>query len=199
MNKITAILSLDIETSGCNLVENGIISIGYCLGDLDGNVLKKGRFGFDLEDKTFEERCYTQFWANNLEILKTLKSEAKPIKEQLLNFIKLVDEFDEKYDLRIISDNKDFDLGFINYYLAKYLNRNPLNYKLGTHYRNTYDTDSYSRGVLNLNYENPWTSDKDIMEKFNFTVDCLHNHYPDDDAEYIFKFHLNLIKKLNNY
>lgn len=193
------ILSIDIETSGCNVIKNGIISIGYCFGDLKGNVLKKGRLSMNLEDNLeFEERCFTQFWSKNLEILTNLQNEAKPIREQLNKFVQMLDDYDKIYDLRIISDNKDFDLGFINYYLAKYLDRNPLHYKLNEEYRSTYDTNSYSRGVLRMTYEDSRITDETIMEKFNFTIDnCVHNHYPDDDAEYIYKFHLNLINKIN--
>lgn len=197
--KPLAILCFDIETSGSNIINNAILSIGYCLGDQNGNILKKDRFSFEMDSEhCFEERCYKDFWSKNMDILKTLQDEAKPIKEQLLNFITLVDKFDDEYDLRIISDFKDFDLAFVNYYLVKYLNRRPLNYKFGsTEYRCTYDTDSYSRGAMKMNYQDPWTSDKTIMEQLNFTTGCNPTHLPDDDAEYIYKFHINLINKIN--
>lgn len=197
MTKDIEIFSIDIETSGCNLISNGIISIGYCLGDVSGNVVEKERISFCLENMVFEQRCYDEFWSKNYDILHVLQLEAKPILQQIKKFADKLDEFDSKYDLRIISDNKDFDLAFINYYFAKYLDRKPINYKFGSNeYRPTYDTDSYSRGVMQMNYDNIWTSDKTLMEKFNFNIECIHSHYPDDDAEYIYKYHTSLINKL---
>jgi len=43
-----------------------------------------------------------------------------------------------------------FDVGFINYYLATFLGRNPLTYDSFGKYRPIFDTDCYTRGVLHM-------------------------------------------------
>lgn len=89
---------------------------------------------------------------------------------------------------------------FINYYFNNYLDRLPINYILddGSKYRSIFGTDSYARGVLHQNYDVPWTLDKHIAEKFNIRVENTHTltHLPDDYAEYIYRFHLALVNKL---
>lgn len=201
MSKQIVIMAIDIEASGQNVIKNGILSIGYYVGDCYGNKIIKGRFSFQLEkEMVFEKRCVDEFWKNHIDVLDVLQQEAQPIKEQISNFINLVDNLDEQYNLMIISDNKDFDIGFINYYLAKYLDRNPLNFKFGNgEYRQIYDTDSYSRGAAMMDYTKPWTSDKDIMKMLNFEVNKTMTHFPDDDAEYIYTFHTTSIKKLREF
>jgi DNA polymerase III epsilon subunit-like protein len=192
------LLALDIETTGANLIHNAMIAIGFCLGDPLGNVIEKGRFCFAMEKHhVYEKRALTEFWDHHKDILEIITKEARPIESEIKRFADILDGFDKKYDLRIITDNPQFDVGFINYYFAKYLNRNPISYKFGTIYRPIYDTDSYSRGVLKMGYKSMWTDDKFISEKFQLQVTAKPTHLPDDDAEYIYKFHTSLTNKLN--
>jgi hypothetical protein len=78
---------------------------------------------------------------------------------QTLNYWKNL--HDLEYDVMIVSDNASFDFGFINYYLAKYMSRRPLNYKFGhpDGYRTLCDTDSYNSDAAKLP---PGSRDADV-------------------------------------
>jgi hypothetical protein len=195
--KQIAIFALDIETNGPNMFEHEIISIGYCLGDVHGNVIDRNRINFNFTT-AFSPSCWV-FWSKFHNVLTELKKDTLEPCEAIEKFINVLDQYDDMYDLRIITDNPSFDTSFINYYLNKYLNRNPINYIKGDgdRYRCIFDTDSYSRGVLGMDYTNPWTSDSVVIKKFGLEFDAKHSHFPDEDAEYIYKFHLSLVNKLN--
>ena len=194
--KSIAILSLDIETNGPDLLKHEIISIGYCVGDLVGNVINKERINFKY-DTVFEPDCW-KFWSKYLSVLDKLKEGQLTPYDAINKFIIMVDELDTKYDLRIITDNPSFDISFINYYLNKYLGRLPITYihGIGHKYRCIFDTDSFARGALHQNYADPWTSDSKVTETFGLTLDASHSHFPDDDAEYIYKLHIALVNRL---
>ena len=44
-----AILALDIETTGPNMITNWMNCLGFCLGDQKGDVLEYGRFSMKAE------------------------------------------------------------------------------------------------------------------------------------------------------
>lgn len=196
MSKQIAILAIDIETNGPQMMKNEIISIGYCLGDTEGNILRKRRINFHFTSE-FERSCRV-FWNKQSNILLELQRDQLENSLAIQTFIDDVDNFDGLYDLRIISDNPSYDLSFLNFYMSKYLDRLPINYihNNGDSYRCIFCTDSYSRGVLGSDYTNPWTYDSDIIGKHKLLIDSKHSHYPDDDAEYIYQLHTALIKKL---
>jgi hypothetical protein len=195
----TVILAIDIETTGPNFVKNGIISIGYCAGYLDGNVILKNRISLDISCKEFDSNCENNFWKEHQALLKTLKKESVGIIKGLTKFISDIDDLDSKYNLIIISDFPLYDIGFINYYLAQYINRAPLQHKFGDtkNYRPIYDTDGYSRGLLHLKYDSVWVYDSDVSNLLGFQIDKnLYTHLPDEDAYYIYRFHTNVIAKV---
>ena len=74
----------------------------------------------------------------------------------------------------------------------------PINfiYGDGDKFRHVYDTDCYTRGVLGLKYDVKLTNDDDIITKFGLKIDAEHNHLPDDDAEYIYLLHMNIINNI---
>jgi hypothetical protein len=197
MNKLITLCAIDIETSGPNLIKNGILSIGVCAGSIQGNIIIKKRFDIKLDqNQEYDKDTYEQFWSKNLEVLYEInKSPMNPL-DGITEFIKLIDNLDEKYKLIIISDCVSFDIGFINYYLAKYLNRKPLTYDYKGVFRPIYDTDSFSRGVVGASYNKIYTDDNRIMKKLNFTVkkNSL-SHMPDNDAEYIYNMHRSVLIK----
>jgi DNA polymerase III epsilon subunit-like protein len=193
-----AVLALDIETTGPNMIHHGMIAIGYCLGDINNNVIESGRFCIQLDkDQDYDAKTWTRFWSKHQDILEIIKKEARPPKEQMMKFAKFIDALDDKYNLRIITDNPSFDVAFINYYLAKYTNKDSINYRYEKEYRPIIDTDSYSRGLLKKTYITEWVSDSDMMKQLNITVDAKTTHLPDEDATYIYKFHTKLISILS--
>jgi DNA polymerase III epsilon subunit-like protein len=197
----TILCSIDIETSGPNIIKNGIISIGYCIGSLHGKLLIKKRINMKLDDDcTFDNDTLQNFWMKHLPILEKLRENQVSPKDGMTEFTKDIDEYDSKYKLVIISDNVSFDISFVNYYLAKYLDRKPLSYKLNKYYRSIYDTDSYSRGILNQSYDNLNVKDYELIKKYKITIKSNKEqaHYPDDDAYYIYELHRKIVLAVNN-
>jgi hypothetical protein len=195
-NKIKLVLSVDIETSGCNVVEHGILAIGYCVGDLDGNVLFKDRINMMLDDGCyFEERCVKEFWSKYPDVLKTIQTDAVGPHVGIRAFVDFVYDLEEQYDLIIISDNPVFDIGFLNYYMAKYLKVRPLSYTSTGSYRPIFDTDCYTRGVLRSNYDDLWTYDSNVIKALGIELqpNILHNHLPENDAEYVYFLHIAVV------
>ncbi|XWV25552.1 hypothetical protein QJ856_gp0202 [Tupanvirus deep ocean] len=198
VTKQIVLFAIDIETNGPNMFRHEIISIGYCVGNMDGVILEKNRINFKFTS-AFSDSCWN-FWSKYTDVLDVLKRDAVEPQIAIRKFIDILDQYDDVYDVRIITDNPSYDTSFINFYLNRYLDRNPINYIKGNddQYRCIFDTDSYSRGVLRMDYINPWISDSDVIKKLDLKFDANHSHYPDEDAEYIYKFHLALINKLNH-
>jgi DNA polymerase III epsilon subunit-like protein len=198
-NKQTILCSIDIETSGPNMIKNGILSIGICAGTINGTIIIKKRFDLKLDDNiTFDKNTFDNFWKKNLRVLNEIQQNPIDSKNGITQFINLIDKLDKEYVVIIISDCVTFDIGFINYYLAKYLDRNPLTYKFSTEFRPVYDTDSYARGFLKKDYKNIYTLDTDIMKKLNIQISINKKlqHLPEVDAEYNYNLHrMILIKK----
>ncbi|XWV26889.1 hypothetical protein QJ857_gp0161 [Tupanvirus soda lake] len=196
--KQIVLFAIDIETNGPNMFQHEIISIGYCVGNINGKVFEKHRINFKYTS-AFSDSCW-KFWSKFADVLNDLKKDALEPQLAIKEFIDVLDRYDDAYDVRIITDNPSYDTSFINFYLNRYLNRNPINYIKGNddQYRCIFDTDSYSRGALKMDYTNPWIHDGNIIKKLNLNFDANHSHYPDEDAEYIYKFHLALIKKISH-
>jgi len=198
MNKDYPILcAIDIETSGPNILKHSIISIGYCIGNIIGQIYLKKRINIKTDNIIYDPET-EKFWNKHIGILELLKVNQFTSQEAMTEFIKDIDRFDMTGKLIIISDNITFDLGFINYYLAKYLDRLPLTYKLGKEFRPVYDIDSYARGLLKKDYQTIWTNDLELEKKLKFkikrNIELIHT--PDNDAEYLYNLHrLTLLHK----
>lgn len=203
---------IDIECRGDDMIRNGIVSIGVCVGSSTSvEVIEKRRFDLlplDYIEKTgnairvyhqdFEDRCMDEFWSKRLDQLKTMQENAVDPLEAIRAFRAFIDKYDDGISYRavICGDATGFDFAMINYYLAR-AQLSPLWRSATSQYRPTNDTDSYSRGVLNLDYSEPWVYDSDLISKFSLAADQEnHDHMPENDAEYIYRFHTELITKL---
>lgn len=198
-SKPIILCAIDIETSGPKLIKNGILSIGICAGSVTGSILIKKRFDLKLdEEQEYDIECYEKFWKKNLNVLEEIKKNSIHPKDAMTNFMKLIDYLDEKYQLIIISDCVTFDIGFVNYYLSKYLDRKPLTYNIKGEFRPVYDTDCYSRGAVGASYRNIYTDDTIVMKSLKFSISRNGiAHMPEDDAEYIYNMHrMVLIKNM---
>lgn len=194
--KDIAIFAVDIETSGPSFSRNGIIAIGYCVGLLDGTVISKKRICMDLpENSCFNERCWTTFWNFQQDILKELQQNTVTPELGIREFSNDLHIFEQLYNLKIVSDNPVFDIGFINYYLDKYLNDKPMYYtRDGLTYRTVYDMNSYNFGVCHQRYDQPTIEDSEIIEKFGIDLNnVIHDHRPENDAHYIYEFHRQMM------
>jgi len=196
-----AIFAIDIETRGQGPVSHGLISIGVCVGSTTAEkVIDKRRFDFlPLTDQQMEKRCWDEFWSVNQPQLKKLKQNAQDPIKQIKAFRTFLDEIDQRFDsVYILSDNPGFDFGVINYYLdlAKL---SVLNYKQTKdgklEYRNNHDADSYARGKLSYGFDQQWISNEDVVKVVgaNHLNTKDHDHMPENDAEFIYKLHYNVV------
>lgn len=221
-------VSIDIESRGDDLIKHGILSIGYCVGRLDREeVLDRGRISLNPltylsyeETKTcapqelvtarktqqFEQRCLEEFWLNEdknpggKQKLQILMAEGVDPIIGIKKFRDLLDSYDDgvNFQAKIISDNIIFDGGWIDYYLSL-AGFGRLQHDVNGRYRRVFDTVDYRRGVCRMDYGDKWMNEKQIIAHFGLTVNPDdHTHMPDDDAEYIYRFHVQLVNKINN-
>lgn len=190
------IFAFDIETNGALLGRNEILSAGYVFGDKHGNISEKGRVDFK-STTDFEKRCYDEFWSKYLDLYNELQKNALPQAEATRMFADVVDSHEKKNPLRVITDFAAFDPCWISWNFSKYLDRLPLYYTHDLKFRPIFDIDSYTRGVLKMDYENQWTDDNVIIKKYDLKLTPLEPHYPENDAQKIYELHIQLINKLN--
>lgn len=138
--KEKVILAIDLETSGGLVTKNGIVAVGWCAGDMKGNVLSIGRVCMDPAEvgRTWEDRCLREYWnakdkdgkQPQLEQKVQFLKEAVPTKEAMTKFAKQVDELDTMYDVTVVMDNPAFDGGFLAVYYSEFLDRLSISHKL---------------------------------------------------------------------
>lgn len=204
-------------TGNADVTKYGIIALGIFIGDLKGNKLHKSRIHFNTEqeykydydtmlslfifmiigflfknvvfpfllilfyldklivvvdpEKIMEERCLRQFWDKHQDKLKEFKQNTLTRTCAIDSFLNILREYDSKYNVEIVSDNPSFDISFINYYIGKY----STNTNLPLHFNSI--TNEY-RGINDI-YEYNLKIDKEVEVK--------HDHYPENDAEYIYR------------
>lgn len=192
--KPVAILAIDIETSGPRPSKDFILSIGWCLGTTDGRIIDNSRIDFKPPlDATFDQFTFDNFWKNHRTKLSTFTTTGRNHVTAISDFATVIDTFDGEYDLRIITDNPAFDMGFINYAFDIHLNRLPITYLLNDqrYYRPIFDTDSFNRAFLGQQHDQMWTSDSDVIAKLGSEIDVAdHDHWPENDARHIYKLHV---------
>ncbi|MCK4501111.1 hypothetical protein KAU11_11490 [Candidatus Babeliales bacterium] len=200
-SKGVVVFALDIEARGQGPKRHGIMSIGVCVGSTQENkVIHKERFDMlPLEGQEMEKRCDKEFWSNNVSQYYRLTKNGKAASIQIKTFRDLLDKCDREYDdVYVVCDNPGFDFGMINYYLD-YFQLPTLNYKINPSgslsYRNNHDSDSYSRAVLNYNFDEPWMSNKVLIGEIgaNELNADDHDHMPENDAEFLYKLHYSTV------
>ena len=193
-----AFLALDIETSGPSPVHHSILSIGWCLGDQDGNVLDNKRIDIKmLKIKGMHPYTLNTFWSEHSKTLDVITKNARHPSDAIYEFLQVLDAFDHVYDLRILTDNPSFDISFINAYVATYAQRIPINYRFGrdNEYRVIIDTDSFNRVFMTQPPSEMWTSDVDVGKCVGVEVSPS-DHLPEHDAKRIYELHCGVLKQL---
>ncbi|AYV79647.1 MAG: hypothetical protein Faunusvirus33_1 [Faunusvirus sp.] len=196
-----AYLAVDIETSGSCYAKHMIVSIGVFAGLSDGTKILKQRISLkEVDDKKFwESRCLKQFWSQkcNQENLLVFTAEAIDVKKGMADFMKIVDDLESLYKLRILSDNSSFDIAYLNYYIQHFLGRNPLCYmKDQETYRSIVDTHSFLRGVTFADHGRN-LSDEELIVKYGLAITAEHDHRPDNDAHHIFQVYTQMVTAIS--
>jgi hypothetical protein len=208
MEKPIALLAIDIETSGGSILKNYILSIGWCLGDLNGKVIDCRRIDFQpIEGRIFDTFVYDSFWKGHSNILNEILKNPKPPLQAITEFAAVLDGFESLYDLRIITDNPAFDLYFISYYFEFFLSRLPITRKFGRNelYRPVFDTDSFHRGFIHQDYQIPFTSDGNVVQLLASLKTIISpessssygNHLPENDARHIYALHTDVLRAIS--
>jgi hypothetical protein len=157
-----------------------------------------------VKTQVFEERCLQEFWLNeekfpgNKAKMQTMMGEAVDAMDGIKAFRNVLDKWDDgvQWESKILSDNVVYDCGWINYYLSlagcRILALGPNN-----RYRRVFDTVDYRRGVCAMDYGDLWLNEREIIKLYDLDVDPdNHTHMPDDDAEYIAMYHIQLLNKV---
>ena len=197
-----------VDHSGLSTVHEMAYVLGENLvGKLDGSqeFIEFTEKAIDVvKTQVFEERCLQEFWLNeekfpgNKVKMHTMMSEAVPTIEGIRAFRAILDKWDDgvQWECKILSDNVVYDCGWLNYYLSlagcRILALGPNN-----RYRRVFDTVDYRRGVCAMDYGDLWLNEREIIKLYDLNVDPdKHTHFPDDDAEYIATFHIQLLNKV---
>lgn len=147
--------------------------------------------------QTFEERCQREFWSKHQDKLKVMQKNAIDPLVAIKQFRALLDRWDDKkrWEAVVISDNVTYDCRMINHYLSV-AGLKSLSYDSKGNYRPNFDTDCYARGVEKMTYESLWVNDSDLIKKYHLEVDTsAHDHFPENDAEVIYRLHVGLVQK----
>lgn len=190
-------------------IERDIIGIGAAVMDMDkSQVLESKLIKGYYPSRPMKERVWKEFWCHHQDILELLKVEveegptfeenqARMVRE-LLDFVINAERIANRLNKRfhIVSDNKLFDLGFMNQKIAKYYDEtfqlpySPLAFSQGEfiYLARVYETQSMQFGLLSQ-YDpeyaetNQWGFGERIRKLWavpDYPVE--HDHNPVNDA-----------------
>ena len=189
------IFAVDIELSGCRIDKDNIVAIGWCaIKATTGDTVDQGCVSLEPIPgrRLFEERCLKEFWSKNEALLKEFRRTAMTPMGGIANFFATLDILDKEYDVRIVTDNPCSDIAWIDYYGGRFLDRNPMCYRLNTsEWRPVYDTDSYARAAAKVPYRNAYTDNKGVISSLGIDAKSVPEatHHPTEDARAIAILH----------
>lgn len=189
---------VDVEARGKDILLNGLNCVGAVAGLLSRvELLHKCRFNLGpLDGQVYEERCISEFWYDKLHWKEEIDTNPIDPMVAIGKFRDALDNLDRQYNVVVVSDNSGFDIAYINYYLAQ-AKRPPLQYRANGSYRGSTDCYDFIRGKLDMNFDGE-LDQKAIIDKYQLPVDRrLHDHHPDNDAEYIYRFTVSLLAALD--
>jgi DNA polymerase III epsilon subunit-like protein len=159
-DKVVRYAVVDIETTGENMVRNGLVAFGVVIGNSKTGKIEDTFQVFVRplgDDYVWEQRCLDEFWHRNDEMKATKAAllsrawseEGKTTAEAMATFTAWVNdnrtpEFLES--LVFMSDTAGYDIGWLNYLLGM-CGLKSMNYIVGGQYRPIFDSTSFHRGV----------------------------------------------------
>lgn len=192
-------LAIDVEATGENYINNFMPCFGACIVDVkEQKVVDKFLVYFknsNQKEKSWDKRCLKEFWLKeeNKTIYKDMlqKMENEGISEQIgmSNFIKWVLKNSKKCEkLVVITDTGGFDVGWLNYYLSRYITEydTSMNYITGK-YQPIRDMSSFYMGIGKCTPNmSLWGSEKMALKGLGIKklpkFEVEHDHNPQNDA-----------------
>lgn len=125
--KTNAILSVDIEATGDSPCTSSCVMIGCVLlkdfgGKVDPNPNKQGEWLLDKKAWCIQEqpnrpryqKCWDQFWVNNMDVWKHIQDNAISPSEAMLEFDLWYREIIQKYNIKIVCKPASYDWQWVN-------------------------------------------------------------------------------------
>ena len=206
------LVSLDVEKAGMMPLKNPIVSIGHCVGDLDGNILDKGRHNMtvqwpvekdfktneadqttiDIKDSQkmdygdFEPICYEEFWSKQPPALIGLLQDTnrRSFNKCIRLFVNWLNALEQQYP----EDT----------HTIRFLSNNP-NYDFGAidsvlerevgrlparcSTSGKYRSCTNPKNMLDMLPDN-------LRATYDKKITAMHDHDPANDAEYVYRMYL---------
>lgn len=175
-------MGIDVEKAGRHR-KDSLLAIGVCIGDTEVGVRAKQTWCIGGPDnKRWEIRCMTEFWANQTELLKRIEKEGLPKAEALKGFEDFCKKWEKDNKVILVSDNPLFDGGAIDDALEELQEDHvPIHYTRDGRYRSVEDcSERYDGSGM------PWA----LLDGFLTNIGVSHDHYPENDAEKHFWTHM---------
>ena len=131
----------------------------------------KKRYTLKFDVNNFENACKTEFWDKPSQKEQLEQYSREMDEDAIKNFVDDMKYYDDIYDIRLVSDFNEFDIGWVNYYLCKE-GFYPVNYVNQKFKRITIHTSSYYRCVRDnadetkSNTNNAWGCEDYVKELF---------------------------------
>jgi hypothetical protein len=210
---------VDIETTGENMVKNGLIAFGVAIGNAQTGLIEDTFQVFVRpvggDDYVWEQRCVDEFWHRNDEMKETKAALLKKVAEEGKSTFAAMSEFEHWVNdgrtpefldsLVFISDTAGYDIGWLNYLLGS-CGMKSMNYIVGGSYRPIFDSSSFHRGIAcKLPSDGMWGAESAAYAALKAPGDMnpfAANHMPVDDAMSIcwdvMNIHRLIVQRRNN-
>lgn len=168
-------LVIDIEA----VSNTKINAIGMVVANQNGIIVFEKSYYIKVDEKDIDPLCKERFWDKQFGLLEKFQKQGKSEEEVIKNFVKdydglhLMFKTNEK-QIKLYSDNPEYDFGRLSPYVKKYCNREPLRYCLDGSYRSITDWNGYL-----------WGNGFDSIVKNAVNKIIEHNHEPQNDAKNI--------------
>ncbi|MBX9636672.1 MAG: hypothetical protein K2Q45_03885 [Nitrosomonas sp.] len=195
MKKPILVVAFDCEGCGPNHIKHGLKSLGVCAGLLDGTIAYKFRLDFQpLPGQVMDAETFENFYQKqNPGLLEALNEFARPAEGRMHQFNEFLKLIEKDFDLYMLTDAPSYDASLVNYYL-QYFDFLPLHFTRSGEFRPVHDADSYARGLTRDS--SCWVSNADLIKKYDIAIpEGLVAHYPENDAEIIYRIHIALVKQ----
>jgi hypothetical protein len=181
--------AIDIEKDGDRL-NDPVLCFGTCLGTPNGRIIEKKIWYLPIQS----EKPLGEYWnrPENLPLYQFFRKAGADttLDGAVKKFVEYYDNLEERFptiNLKLVTDNPAYDIESLDYLVHTVANRPPLRYSSnGKKYRTVIDVSQRMNALH-------------IKELLNTKVSqvAVHDHRPDNDAEYIYRLWVECLKAEN--